>query len=101
MRRNFLISNNRSLSVCASDGDSQDEAGNDHPSTLTSMNNLASTWKAQGQDTKAIQLMTDCVQRTKRILGVKHPSYLTFSQALTKWQAGNIHYGQESSSINT
>ena len=74
---------------------SKTKLGTDHPHTLTSIHNLAFAWKAQGEDTKAIQLMTDCIQRRKRILGVKHPSYLTSSQALAEWQAGNIDCGQE------
>ena len=31
--------------------------GAEHPDTLTSMNNLAFTWKGQGQDKEALKLM--------------------------------------------
>ena len=71
----------------ASDGDSQDEAGADHPSTLTSMNNPAFTLKAQVRNAEAMQLMDDCVQRRICILGARHPHFLSFYEALTEWQA--------------
>jgi tetratricopeptide repeat protein len=46
----------------------------DHPDTLTSM---AFTWKGQGKDAEALQLMEYCVQRRKRVLGVQHPHFLS------------------------
>jgi len=36
--------------------------GQEYPSTLTSMANLAGTWKSQGGDEQAIGLMSECVQ---------------------------------------
>ena len=47
--------------------------GVDHPSTLTSMNNLAFTWKGNGKEIEAVRLMEDCVRVRKRVLGVNHP----------------------------
>lgn len=35
--------------------------GEEHPNTLTSMANLAFTWKGYGQDAKAIELMEKCL----------------------------------------
>jgi hypothetical protein len=58
----------------------------DHPSTLTSMNNLAITLKGQGQHTKAIKLMQDCVQLCERTLGINHPYSLAFARTLAQWQ---------------
>ncbi|KAF2732062.1 hypothetical protein EJ04DRAFT_441738 [Polyplosphaeria fusca] len=44
-----------------------------HPDTLTSMNNLAFTWKGQNRDVEAIGLMQQCVQLRLRKLGAAHP----------------------------
>jgi hypothetical protein len=43
--------------------------GEEHPDTLTSMNNLAFTWKGQARDIEAIDLMDKCVQARERHLG--------------------------------
>jgi hypothetical protein len=40
---------------------SKKKLGADHPDTLTSMNNLAFTWKGTGRETEALRLMKDCV----------------------------------------
>ena len=47
--------------------------GAEHPDTLTSMNNLAHTWKGQGRDADALELMKQCVEARVRILGSNHP----------------------------
>ena len=44
--------------------------GAEHPDTLTSMNNLAFTWKEQGRDADTLRLMEYCVQLRARILGL-------------------------------
>lgn len=62
--------------------------GVDHPSTLTSMNNLAFTWKGQGRIVKVTRLMSECVQRRQRVLGLDHPHFISSSRALAKWEAG-------------
>jgi hypothetical protein len=67
--------------------------GADHPSTLTSMNNLAFTWKGQGRDAEAVQLMEDCIQLGRRILGVSHPHFLSSCAALDEWQAEHADIG--------
>jgi hypothetical protein len=41
--------------------------GEEHPDTLTSMNNLAHTWKGQDRDEEAIALMGECVRLQKCI----------------------------------
>jgi Tetratricopeptide repeat len=60
--------------------------GPEHPDTLTSMNNLAFTWKEMERDTEAIRLMKDCVQLLKRILGINHPNTVSSSATLTGWE---------------
>ena len=59
--------------------------GEEHPDTLTSMNNLAYTWKEQGRDEEAIKLMTECVQLRTQILGAGHPFTLSSLTALNGW----------------
>ncbi|MDH3999152.1 MAG: tetratricopeptide repeat protein, partial [Desulfuromonadales bacterium] len=51
--------------------------GKDHPSTLTSMNNLALTLKAMGDHAGARVLHEQELQKCKEILGEDHPSTLT------------------------
>ncbi|KAL8735363.1 MAG: hypothetical protein Q9166_000908 [cf. Caloplaca sp. 2 TL-2023] len=60
--------------------------GEEHPDTLSSMNNLAFTWKSQGLNAKAINLMGECVHLRTRILGADHPDTLSSSAELTMWQ---------------
>jgi hypothetical protein len=61
--------------------------GVDHPDTLTSMKNLAYTWKRQGRGAEALDIMGKCVQMRHRILGVGHPSSISSSKTLSKWEA--------------
>ena len=58
--------------------------GAEHPSTLTTMNNLAFIWKEMGRDTEAITLIDECVQLRKRTLGVNHPKTIASSSALIR-----------------
>jgi len=60
--------------------------GSEHPDTLTSMNNLAFTWKGCGRDTEAIELMEKCVLLQISVLGVDHPNTQSSTAVLTRWQ---------------
>ncbi|KAJ6050177.1 hypothetical protein N7444_006893 [Penicillium canescens] len=60
--------------------------GEDHPSTLTSMANLAFAWKSSGQDAEAINLLRNCLAKQKQTLGLNHPEILANSEALVKWE---------------
>ena len=51
--------------------------GAEHPSTLTSMTNLASTYWNQGRWTEAEELQVQVMETIKRVLGAEHPSTLT------------------------
>ncbi|KAJ4193670.1 hypothetical protein NW759_016585 [Fusarium solani] len=51
--------------------------GEEHPSTLTSMANLASTFWNQGRWKEAEELQVEVMETTKRVLGDEHPSTLT------------------------
>jgi hypothetical protein len=59
--------------------------GSEHPDTLTSMNNIAFTWKGQGRDEEAVRLMGDCVQLRTNVLGAGHPFTLSSKAALDIW----------------
>ncbi|KXX76355.1 Kinesin light chain [Madurella mycetomatis] len=61
--------------------------GADHPDTLTSMANLAFTWKDQGRHTDALALMEECVQARQRVIGRKHPDTLSSLAAITEWRS--------------
>ena len=60
--------------------------GADHPDTLTSINNLAFTWRGHGRDTEALKLMEECVLLSIQILGTNHPHTLASRNALLEWQ---------------
>ena len=51
--------------------------GGEHPSTLTSMANLASTYWNQGRWNEAEELQMQELETCKRVLGSEHPSTLT------------------------
>ncbi|KAJ9660144.1 hypothetical protein H2201_007051 [Coniosporium apollinis] len=54
----------------------KDVLGAEHPDTLGSMNNLASTYLGQGRLTGAEELNMQVVEARKRVLGAKHPETL-------------------------
>ncbi|KAF6843413.1 Kinesin light chain 5 [Colletotrichum musicola] len=51
--------------------------GQEHPSTLTSMANLASTYRNQGRWKEAEELEVRVMEMWKRVLGEEHPHTLT------------------------
>jgi tetratricopeptide (TPR) repeat protein len=51
--------------------------GPEHPGTLSSMNNLAVTYRAQGKTAEAAELHEEVLQKRRRILGDDHPDTLT------------------------
>jgi len=66
--------------------------GAEHPDTLTSMNNLASTYWAQGRMAEAAALQEEVLEKHRRILGAEHPDMLTSmgNLALTYWAQGRM-----------
>ena len=65
----------------------------EHPSTLTSMANLAFTWKSQSYNKEAVLLMKNCFKRRKKILGPQHPDTEELLETLNEWQRENIEAG--------
>ena len=51
--------------------------GEEHPSTLTSIANLASTFWNQGRWKEAEELFVQVMETSLRVLGEEHPSTLT------------------------
>jgi tetratricopeptide (TPR) repeat protein len=51
--------------------------GQEHPSTLASMANLASTYSIQGRWKEAEELGVQVIETSKRVLGQEHPDTLT------------------------
>jgi hypothetical protein len=60
--------------------------GAEHPDTLTSMANLAFTWKSQDRNDKAISLLRECLRLQERLLGPQHADTKSSLQTITKWQ---------------
>jgi hypothetical protein len=59
--------------------------GDEHPFTLTSMNNLAFTWKSQGNFEDALTLLQNCLHLQQQILGPDHPDTISTRTALSGW----------------
>jgi tetratricopeptide (TPR) repeat protein len=56
--------------------------GQEHPSTLTSMANLASTYRNQGRSKKAEELQVRVLETHRRVLGKEHPDTLCSMHSL-------------------
>jgi hypothetical protein len=67
--------------------------GMDHPSILTSMNNLAFIWKRQGRNTEAIKLIEECVILGTRIIGINHPDTSSSLETLLGLQIEELEMG--------
>jgi hypothetical protein len=52
--------------------------GEGHPFMLTSMNNLAFTFRALGRRQSAVGLMSTCIDKLPDALGVEHPDTRAF-----------------------
>ncbi|KAM7195073.1 hypothetical protein V8F33_006942 [Rhypophila sp. PSN 637] len=64
---------------------SKRKLGADHPSTLTSMNNLAFTWKEQGRLKDALDLIECCFLLTRK-LGPEHPHTRSSIASFRVWE---------------
>ena len=74
-----------------------EKLGEEHPSTLTAMANLASTYRKQGRWKKAEELEVKVMEATSRVLGEEHPSTLTAmaNLASTYWNQGRWKEAEE------
>ncbi|KAJ6002314.1 hypothetical protein N7499_001820 [Penicillium canescens] len=64
--------------------------GEDHPSTLRSMANLAFTWESIGQHAKAIDLLRTYVVKQQRVLGLAHPDTVSNNNTLLEWETAYL-----------
>jgi tetratricopeptide (TPR) repeat protein len=62
----------------------RDTLGEDHPTTLTSVNNLALDLWALGEDQQARTLDEDTLTRRRRVLGEDHPDTLASAHNLAR-----------------
>jgi tetratricopeptide (TPR) repeat protein len=71
--------------------------GAEHPSTLTSIANLATTFWNQGRWKEAKELEVQVIETRKRVLGVEHPDTLTSiaNLASTFWNQGRWKEAEE------
>ena len=71
--------------------------GAEHPDTLTSMANLASTYMNQGRWSEAEQLDIQVMDTRKKILGAEHPHTLTSmaNLASTYWNQGRWNEAEQ------
>jgi hypothetical protein len=60
--------------------------GDEHPDTLTSMNNLAHTLELQSGHKEALALMDLCFQSRQKVLGEQHPATQSSQIALNSWR---------------
>ena len=67
--------------------------GEEHPDTLTSMNNLAFTWKENGRHVEALKLMKECVQLRTLVLGASHAYTVSSRTLLLEWQTEKLETG--------
>ncbi|KAL4926591.1 putative kinesin light chain [Aspergillus undulatus] len=63
--------------------------GPEHPSTLTSMGNLAFTWESLGNIPAALALMGRCVELRNKVLGSGHPDTISSSNTLKEWETAH------------
>jgi len=71
--------------------------GTEHPDTLKSMGNLASTYSDQGRWEEAENLEVKVMDMRKKMLGAEHPHTLTSMAniAVTYWNQGRLNEAEE------
>ncbi|KAL4972509.1 hypothetical protein BDW66DRAFT_162838 [Aspergillus desertorum] len=60
--------------------------GPEHPDTLTSMHNLALTFRQLGKISDALSLIKKCADLRNKVLGSDHPDAISSSDALSDWE---------------
>jgi hypothetical protein len=61
--------------------------GEEHPDTLTSMNNLAFTLHQAGDLAGAVRLLRKCLAGRRQVLGEDHPDTVATAEFLKRFQA--------------
>lgn len=65
--------------------------GDEHPDTLTSINNMAMLLQAQGKLDAAEPLLFEAASTARRVLGIDHPHAKTFAVNLNTLQRQKMH----------
>ena len=65
-----------------------------HPDTLTSLNNLAVLYQAQGRYGEAEPLFLEALQASREVLGPRHPDTLTSLNNLAVLYQAQGRYGE-------
>jgi Tetratricopeptide repeat len=65
--------------------------GEEHPGTLSSMNNLGCSFKVLGRGTEAVHLMQQAVDGSQKILGKEHPLTVQLKANLHSLRADPIN----------
>lgn len=66
--------------------------GSEHSDTLSSMANLAFTFKYQSRDLEAIEIMRRCCKLRIQALGPVHPHTEASLVALHQWESGEDEF---------
>jgi hypothetical protein len=59
--------------------------GPEHPDMLMTMWSLLHTWKKQGRDTDALELLSNCVQLQRQKVGPSYPNTISAAANLKYW----------------
>jgi tetratricopeptide (TPR) repeat protein len=93
VREQGLFNRSEEMSEC-SRKIRQEMLGPEHPSTLTSMGNLAATFRKQGRWDEAEQLEVRVMETRTRALGAEHPSTLTSMGNLASTYSDQGRWGE-------
>ena len=74
--------------------------GDDHPNTLTSINNMAVLLEAQGKLKEAAPLHREVVDRSLRTLGDDHPRRSLYQSNWDRFQSKQEELRREESGLN-
>ena len=61
--------------------------GEEHPDTLTSMANLAHTYKAQDRTYKVIELIKEVIELGSKVIEANHPHIIASINSCESWVA--------------
>ena len=75
--------------------------GDEHPTMLIIMANMAFLLKVQNRNKMAISLMEECYQLRKRILGDYHPDTEMSHEALIRWTMEDMEWTMEDMGLLT
>jgi hypothetical protein len=69
--------------------------GAEHPSTLTSINNLAHTYMKQERKDDALALISSCANLCLKVLGCSHPITEAVLSTWLEWSSDELGQGEQ------